>query len=159
MPVGRASVSRSIPLATDTTGTPAGTSDAKRPNTPRICCVGIDASTRSQPWKASSGSFVHTSPAGSGCPGRYFAFSRRSRIVAICSASRPQSVTERPLSTSSEAITVAIAPLPITATRSNASIGRAYDRRGPHRCGEKAAAVRGCGRVPAAATRGRPRYV
>ena len=117
-----------MPFATETTAAPGGTAGASRPKTSRIRCVGIDASTRSQPERAAAASSAKRSPAGSGWPGRYFAFSRVSRIRCSCAASRPQSVTASPLSTSSAAITVAIAPLPITATRSKPAMAAAYGR-------------------------------
>lgn len=69
--LGRSSVPTSIPLATDTIGTPAGTCGASRVHTDRMYCVGTAEriSVGGGAAKQSASLAVRCTPAGTRTPG------------------------------------------------------------------------------------------
>ena len=110
--VGRSSVSFSIPLATETIGTPAGTCGLSRFQTPRMYCVGIAERISVAPAKQSASLAVSRTLGGTRTPGSSRRFSRFWISRSIDSSNAPHIVTPWPPCVSRIEQTVAIAPSP-----------------------------------------------
>jgi len=85
---------RSMPLAAEITGTPAGSSGASARQTSRRLCVGTVIRSASQPARAARSTVARTAP-GSAMPGSRGACRVRA-MASTAAASRAQSRTRRP---------------------------------------------------------------
>jgi hypothetical protein len=110
--VGRSSVSISMPLATETSGTSLGTNGLSLVQTLRMYCVGMALTTSEQLPKASESLAVSRTAWGIFAPRSRRVFSRVWISRSIDSSNAPQMVTSLPPLVSMIEQTVAMAPSP-----------------------------------------------